>query len=111
MVTQYVMMPADSLLARSFSEYPFYLELLPESIFVQKLSLMYGNIFGRRAKIRGRSPFYRIFERKRLKKLDKYLKSDEERRSQAVFAFTAGVELALLCAVIGLVYIGVTSSA
>jgi MinD-like ATPase involved in chromosome partitioning or flagellar assembly len=110
MVTQYVMIPADSILARSFSEYPFYLELLPESVFAQKLSLTYRKIFGQWPKIHGRSLLYKLFEKKRPNKLEKYLQSDDERRTRAVFAFTSGVQFALLCGFIGLAYVGVTTA-
>jgi MinD-like ATPase involved in chromosome partitioning or flagellar assembly len=110
MIREYVTIPADSLLARSFSEYPFYLELLPESIFAQKLSLMYRNMFEQSPKIPGRSLLYYIFERKRKKVLAKYLKSDNERRSQAVFAFTSAIQFGLLLVVITMGYIGATTA-
>jgi MinD-like ATPase involved in chromosome partitioning or flagellar assembly len=105
-IKEYIVIPADSRLSRSFSEYPFYIELLPESIFVQKLNLIYGSMFGRKVKIRGRSPFYNIFERRGTRKLERYFKADDERRSQAVFAFTAAVQFGLLVAVISFGYLG-----
>jgi MinD-like ATPase involved in chromosome partitioning or flagellar assembly len=95
-IKHYTLIPSDNLLARSFSEYPFYIELLPESIFVQKLALIYDYIFNSRPKIRGRSILYYIFEKKSKNGIKKYLKSNEERRSQAVFAFTSMVQVVFI---------------
>ena len=100
MITRYVFVPSDGLLARSFSEFPFYIELLPESIFVQKLWLMYSDIFGARPRVVGRSFFFRLFERKRPRVLRKYIKSQDERRSQGVFAFYSAIQFGLLAGII-----------
>lgn len=81
--------PADPLLSESFSEYPFYVELLPESIFSQKLELLYYQVTGASAGVRGRSRFYRWFERISPKKLEKTLRSPHEKRMRAVFSFVA----------------------
>jgi cellulose biosynthesis protein BcsQ len=79
--------PVDPLAAESFSEYPFYMELMPESILAQKIELLYATTLNQSPVIRGRSTFYRIFERKSPAKLTRYLKSPYESRMQGVFSF------------------------
>src|SRR5215211_5183766 len=89
MIKDFFFIPADPLAAESFSEYPFYLELMPESILSQKIELLFADALKLSPQISGRSIFYKIFERMRLKKLSKYLKSPYDVRVRAVFAFVA----------------------
>jgi MinD-like ATPase involved in chromosome partitioning or flagellar assembly len=96
--------PNDPFLAESFSEYPFYVDLLPESIFCQKLELLIKQTLGLQVVIPGRSRFFRLFEKKGERRLIKYIQSGEERRAQVVYSFV-GVLQILLLIVIG---VGIT---
>jgi hypothetical protein len=91
--------PADPLAAESFSEHPFYVELMPEAILSQKIELLCLEIFGQPPKIAGRSKFYRLFDRINPSKLQRVLRSSYEVRVQAVFSFIAVSQLLFLCLV------------
>jgi MinD-like ATPase involved in chromosome partitioning or flagellar assembly len=93
MNTGFFFFPIDPLAAESFSEYPFYVELMPESILAQKMELLYTKTTNRSPIIAGRSRFYRIFERKSPGKLNRYLKSPSEARMQGVFSFAMTAQL------------------
>jgi MinD-like ATPase involved in chromosome partitioning or flagellar assembly len=84
-------LPSDTLAARSFSDYPFYLELLPESILSQKIFLICRQILGGNFQFRQRSmlSLYNVFERKSDKFLERYIGSPDEDRSNRVFSYTA----------------------
>jgi hypothetical protein len=84
-------LPSDTLAARSFSDYPFYLELLPESILSQKIFLICRQILGGNFQFRQRSKLslYNVFEKKSDKFLEKYIGSPDEDRSNRVFSYTA----------------------
>jgi hypothetical protein len=90
-------LPSDTLAARSFSDYPFYLELLPESILSQKMFLICRQILGGRFQFRQRSKLslFNVFERKSDKFLERYIGSPDEDRSNRVFSYTAIVMLFL----------------
>jgi MinD-like ATPase involved in chromosome partitioning or flagellar assembly len=85
--------PVDPLAAESFSEHPFYMELMAESILAQKMELLYTTTLKQIPVIEGRSTFYRIFERKSPARLARYLKSPYESRMQAVFSFAMLAQL------------------
>jgi MinD-like ATPase involved in chromosome partitioning or flagellar assembly len=89
--------PADPLAAESFSEHPFYVELMPEAILSQKIELLCLEIFGQPPKIAGRSKFYRLSDRIDPSKLQRVLRSSYEVRVQAVFSFIAVSQLLFLC--------------
>jgi MinD-like ATPase involved in chromosome partitioning or flagellar assembly len=99
----YIFIPSDSLLAQSVSQYPIYIELAPESLFCQKLELIYTQLFGKRPEIIGRSVLYRWFERKRARSLQRELSSTEERRTAAVFSFITMAQFGML---LGFVWLG-----
>ena len=84
-------LPSDTLAARSFSDYPFYLELLPESILSQKMFSICRQILGGSFQLRqgSRLSLYNIFERKSDKFLERYIGSPDEDRSNRVFSYTA----------------------
>ena len=84
-------LPSDTLAARSFSDYPFYLELLPESILSQKIFQICRQILGGNFQLRQRSmlSLYNVFERKSDKFLERYIGSPDEDRSNRVFSYTA----------------------
>lgn len=88
--------PNDPFLAESFSEYPFYVDLLPESIFCQKLELLIKQTLGLQVTIPGRSWFFKFFEKKRERRLIKHIQSGEERRAQVVYSFIGLVQVLLL---------------
>ncbi len=102
-IGRYIFIPTDSLLAQSVSQYPLYIELAPESLFCQKLELIYEQLFGKRPTVIGRSVFYRLFERKRARALQRQLRSVEEGRTAAVFSFITMVQVGML---VGLVWLG-----
>jgi hypothetical protein len=102
-IGQYIFIPSDSLLAQSVSQYPIYIELVPESLFCQKLELIYTQLFGNRPIVIGRSVLYRLFERKRARSLQRQLSSTEERRTAAVFSFITMVQVGML---LGIVWLG-----
>jgi hypothetical protein len=99
----YIFIPSDTLLAQSLSQYPIYIELVPESLFCQKLELIYAQLFGTRPKVIGRSALYRLFERKRARSLQRQLRSIEERRTAAVYAFITMAQVGML---LGVVWLG-----
>jgi MinD-like ATPase involved in chromosome partitioning or flagellar assembly len=101
--------PVDPLAAESFSEHPFYMELMPESILAQKIELLYSTTLKQTPVISGRSTFYRVFERKSPARLARYLKSPSDSRMQAVFSFAMLAQLvffilALVSIILSLLY-------
>ena len=84
-------LPSDTLAAKSFSDYPFYLELLPESILSQKMFSICRQVLGGSFQLRqrGKLSLYNIFERKSDKFLERYIGSPDEDRSNRVFSYTA----------------------
>jgi MinD-like ATPase involved in chromosome partitioning or flagellar assembly len=99
--------PSEPILSESFSEYPFFVELLPESVFSQKIEFLCKQVFGTAPVIKGRSPLYRFFERVSLSKIDTYLKSPYETRVRAVFSLVALTQVVFSVLMIG---IGLVSS-
>src|SRR5579864_3630015 len=81
---------------QGFSEYPFFIELLPESIFSQKMELLYRQVTGAAPIVQGRSRFYRLFERVSPVKLDESLRSPYDIRVRAVFSFVAVVQVLII---------------
>jgi cellulose biosynthesis protein BcsQ len=94
--------PSDPLAAESFSEHPFYTELMPESVFVQKIELIYTQMFGENPNIRGRAKFYTLFERMQPAKLQHYMRSPHDVRVQAVFSFIAGSQFVFFVATVAI---------
>jgi MinD-like ATPase involved in chromosome partitioning or flagellar assembly len=102
-------LPSDTLAAKSFSDYPFYLELLPESILSQKMFLICRQVLGGgRFQIRQRSKLslYNIFERKSDKFLERYIGSPDEDRSNRVFSYTAWSHILLFLFIGGMLFLG-----
>jgi MinD-like ATPase involved in chromosome partitioning or flagellar assembly len=86
----FLFIPQDPLVAESFSEYPFFVELLPEAIFSQKLQLLHVDLLGVLPLVRGKERKYRIFAKIRLKRLRERLSSAYsayEDRVRMVFGF------------------------
>jgi MinD-like ATPase involved in chromosome partitioning or flagellar assembly len=100
----YIFIPSDTLLAQSVSQYPIYAELVPESLFCQKLELIYVQLFGKRPTVIGRSALYRLFERKRARSLQRQLRSIEERRTAAVYAFITMAQVGMLLGITWLAF-------
>jgi hypothetical protein len=101
MINRYVFIPSDSILSQSVSEYPIYVELSPESIFCQKLELIYSYLFSANPKIPERHLLFELFERKHKRSLERQLSSTEEQRSRAVFSFLTMAQIFLLIGIIG----------
>jgi tetratricopeptide (TPR) repeat protein len=85
--------PTDPLLAESFSEHPFYIELMPESIFSQKIELLFNQVTGLVPEIAGRSLFYKWLERYSPRRLERYVTSLQEVTTQTLFSFIGVTEL------------------
>lgn len=79
--------PHDPLLAASFSDYPFYVDLLPESVFVQKLEYLSEEVQEERPKVPGRGLLYRLFERKSRRSIRRLTRSADETRAQLTYTF------------------------
>jgi cellulose biosynthesis protein BcsQ len=95
--------PGDPLVGESFSEYPFYFEVMPESIFSQKIEQLYEQVTGEKPVVHGRSMGFRLFERMRATKLERYLRSPYDVRVQAVFSFIAISQTLFFILVISLI--------
>jgi MinD-like ATPase involved in chromosome partitioning or flagellar assembly len=95
----YSFFPAEPLVAESFSEYPFFVELLPESIFSQKIELLFAQAVGERPALAGRGWLYDLAERMSERRLQRYTKSPYDERVQAVFSFVAVSEVTFSLAV------------
>jgi hypothetical protein len=90
--------------ASPFSEYPFFVDLLPESIFSQKVELLCRQVLGVAPNIKGRSRFYKLFERVSPAKLERSLRSPYDTRVRAVFSFLAVTQvLFILLLAIGVI--------
>jgi MinD-like ATPase involved in chromosome partitioning or flagellar assembly len=87
--------PHDNLLAASFSDYPFYIDLLPESIFTQKLEYLCENLQGERPQVPGRGLFYRLFERRSKKAIARLTRSADDTRAQMVYMFVFLAQLGI----------------
>lgn len=100
-------LPSDTLAARSFSDYPFYVELLPESILSQKMFLICRQILGGRFQFRQRSKLslYNVFQRKSDKFLERYIGSPDEDRSNRVFSYTAWSHILLFLFIGGMLFL------
>jgi len=106
-------MPSDTLAAKSFSEYPFYVELLPESILSQKLLLVCQQLLGAKIvwpTLRKKWSLYRLFEKKSDSFLERYVGSPEEDRSNSVFSYIAWTHIVLFAFVLGSVWFASATS-
>jgi cellulose biosynthesis protein BcsQ len=99
--------PFDPIVAESFSEYPFFVELLPEAIFSQKLELLHHDIFDTSPIIRGRGILFKYFEKLSPKKLRRRLTSAYEDRVRTVFTFTALMQILLIVGTAAIITMGV----
>lgn len=91
----FLFIPADPIVAESFSEYPFFSELLPEAIFTQKLELLHVEVLGAPALIKGRSIFFKLFERLSSRAIKRRMISAYEKRVQTVFSFVGVAQVAI----------------
>jgi cellulose biosynthesis protein BcsQ len=106
----FLFLPNDPTLSESFSEFPFFVELLPEAVFSQKIESLCYQSFGTAPIIKGRTFLYRIFERISPSKIDAFLKSPSETRVQAVFSFVALMQLLFSVLFIGAIVVGTNSA-
>jgi flagellar biosynthesis protein FlhG len=109
-IKDYIFIPSDSMLAQSVSEYPLYIELAAESIYCQKLELVYWHLFNVQPYVPDRGLFYRIFERQNHRSLERRLTSMEEDRSRVVFSFITALQFFVLFAAIWLSMFGIDKS-
>ena len=85
-VTRMVFMPADSLAARSFSEYPFFIEVVPESIVSKKIAVLFKNLFIDISEVVHIVPQWSSLRSVKAEtKIQRYVGSPDDDRSQAVF--------------------------
>lgn len=102
---KWLFIPTDPFLAESFSEYPFFVEILPESIFCQKMELLHRTIFSDLPLITGRSAWFRRFERLRQNKLERRLSSAFEYRVRTVFSYISIVQFLIMLSFVATVWI------
>ena len=93
--------PRDPLLSESFSEYPFFVELLPEAIFSQKIELLACQVIGVRVNLEGRGWLYKWTERLSPNRLEHYIKSSYDARVQSLVSFVAITETFFVLSMIG----------
>jgi len=81
-----VFLPSDSLASRSFSEYPFFIEIVPETVLAKKIAILFKTLFPDISKLVKRVPQWSSLNKRRNEtKISRYVGSPDDDRSQAVF--------------------------
>jgi len=81
-----VFLPSDSLASRSFSEYPFFIEIVPETVLAKKIAILFKTLFPDISNLVKRVPQWSSLNKRRNEtKIRRYVGSPDDDRSQAVF--------------------------
>jgi MinD-like ATPase involved in chromosome partitioning or flagellar assembly len=99
-VPRMVFMPAGSLAARSFSEYPFFIEVVPESIVSKKIAILFKNLFMDISEVVHIVPQWSSLRSLKAEtKIQRYVGSPDDDRSQAVFGGFGLAQLTMFLAI------------
>jgi cellulose biosynthesis protein BcsQ len=81
-----VFLPSDSLAVRSFSEYPFFIEIVPETMLAKKIAILFKSLFPDMSELIRRVPQWTSLNRRQAEiKIRRYVGSPDDDRSRAVF--------------------------